>query len=46
MEKIDLPKDLESPHNIDYGTMLEMIGDDHELLALDAALFDEFSPLE
>lgn len=43
MKDFDMATDYESPHNQDYDQLLEhIIGDDHELLRLDAIMQEIF----
>ncbi len=44
MKDIDSATDYDSPHNQDYDELLEhIIGDDHELLRLDALMREIFT---
>ncbi len=44
MKDLDLAPDYESPHDHDYDQLLEyIIGDDHELLRLDAIMREVFA---
>ena len=38
MKDFDMGTDFESPHNQDYDQLVDLIGDDHELLRLDTLM--------